>query len=160
VDEVIGTHRLFGAILGESAETELATVMAEIRGTDDPAAVIDRVAQMVTRRIVDDTDQGQLGLEFAARAARDEQTRAVLGPIRRAQRAAAARSIAEVVERTGTRPAIGLDLAALILHCLTNGLTNERIADPEAISAEVIEQAFSAALAALLSLPQTTEGTA
>jgi hypothetical protein len=124
--------------------------MAEIRDADAPAGLVDRVARLLARRIVDDTEHGQLGLEFAARAARDEKTRAVLTPMRRAQRAAAARSISEVAEHAGARPSIDLDLAALILHCLTNGLANERIADPEAISAEVVEQAFATVLEALL----------
>ncbi|WP_433508768.1 hypothetical protein ACQP2T_32785 [Nonomuraea sp. CA-143628] len=48
-----------------------------------------------------------LGLEFAARAARDEHIRAALTAMRRAQREATAPSIAEVTERTGVSPTIG-----------------------------------------------------
>ncbi|MEU6039630.1 helix-turn-helix domain-containing protein [Actinomadura sp. NPDC047616] len=146
-----GKRELFGAILGKGAEDELATVTAELDG--DPATVIDRVARTITARIVGDTGRGQLGLEFAARAARDEKTRAVLTPMRRAQRDAAARAIAEATERTGTAPAVPAELAGLILHCLTNGLVNEHLADPEAVTADVIERAFATVLTALLPPP-------
>jgi AcrR family transcriptional regulator len=149
-----GKQELFGAVLSQGAEDELATVTIEIDGADDAGAVIERVAALITTRIVTDTGHGQLGLEFAARAARDAQTRAVLAPMRRAQRDTAARSIAEVTDRTGTSPAVPVELAGLILHCLTNGLVNEHLADPETVTAQVIKQAFTTVLTALL--PPTT----
>ncbi|WP_049556655.1 TetR/AcrR family transcriptional regulator [Nonomuraea sp. SBT364] len=147
-----GKQELFGAILGDSAETELAAVREEIRDTDDLPTLIGRVASLVARRIVEDDGRGHLGLEFAARAARDEPTREILTPMRRAQREGAARSIAEVAGRTGARPAVDLDQAALILHCLTNGLVNEHIADPEEIDAETVERALTTVLTCLLPL--------
>ncbi|QKW40026.1 TetR/AcrR family transcriptional regulator [Actinomadura sp. NAK00032] len=148
-----GKQELFGAVLGSGAEDEFAAVAAEIGGTDDAAALIERIAELITARIVGDTGRGQLGLEFAARAARDEPTRAVLAPLRRAQRDTAARSFAEVTERTGTSPAVPPELAGLILHCLTNGLVNEHLADPGSVTADVIERAFTAVLTALLPPP-------
>ncbi|TDE56896.1 TetR/AcrR family transcriptional regulator [Nonomuraea mesophila] len=152
-----GKQELFGAILGDGAATELAAVREEIRDLDDLPAVIGRVASLVTRHIVQDSGHGHLGLEFAARAARDEQTREVLTPMRRAQREGAARSIAEVAERTGVRPTIDLDQAALILHCLTNGLVNEHIADPEAVDAETVERTLTTVLTCLLPLPPSDD---
>lgn len=148
-----GKQELFGAILGDGAETELAAVRGEIRDTDDLPTLIGRVVSLVTRRIVEDGGRGHLGLEFAARAARDEPTRQILAPMRRAQRAGSARSIAEVAERTGARPAVDLDQAALILHCLTNGLVNEHIADPESVDAEAVGRALTTVLTCLLPLP-------
>ncbi|MGW2310420.1 TetR/AcrR family transcriptional regulator [Actinomadura luteofluorescens] len=148
-----GKQELFGAVLSQGAEDERATVTAEIDGGGETGALIERVAALITARIVTDTGHGQLGLEFAARAARDEKTRAVLAPMRRAQRDAAARAVAEVSDRTGTSPAVPAELAGLILHCLTNGLVNEHLADPAAVTADVIEQAFSAVLTALLPRP-------
>ncbi|TDC55289.1 TetR family transcriptional regulator [Actinomadura sp. KC345] len=149
-----GKQELFGAVLAQGAQDELAAVTAEIDGTGDAGAAIERVAELIAARITGDTRHGQLGLEFAARAARDEQTRAVLAPMRRAQRNTAARSVAEVTERTGAGAAVPAELAGLILHCLTNGLVNEHLADPEAVTADVIKQAFTAVLTALL--PPTT----
>ncbi|WP_301173826.1 TetR/AcrR family transcriptional regulator [Actinomadura geliboluensis] len=151
-----GKQELFGAVLGTGAEDEFAAVAAEIGGTDDLGALIARIAELIAARIVGDTGRGQLGLEFAARAARDAPTRAVLAPMRRAQRDTAARSFAEVTERTGTRPAVPPELAGLILHCLTNGLVNEHLADPESITADVIERAFTAVLTALLPSPASS----
>ncbi|GGU92950.1 putative TetR-family regulatory protein [Actinomadura cremea] len=145
-----GKQGLFAAILDAGAEAELKDVMAGIADGAERGPVLDRVARTVARRIVDDTGRAQLGLEFAARAGRDERTREVLAPLRRAQRDAASRSIGEVAERTGARPSVDPDLAALILHCLTNGLTNERVADPEAISPELVERALTTVLTLLL----------
>lgn len=147
---------LFGAILGESSDTEHATVMAGVRDADDPAAAVRAAARLVARRIVGDTERGRLGLEFAARAARDEQAKGVVTPMRRAQRAAAARSVDEVVERSGLHSAVSPELAGLILHCLTNGLSMEHLADPDEVGAETVEEALSVVLAALLALPPTS----
>ncbi|MQY28460.1 TetR/AcrR family transcriptional regulator [Nocardia aurantia] len=141
-----GKQDLFGAILSERAHTELATVMVETEDIGDASAMAARVAHLVAQRIVEDTARGRLGLEFAARAARDEQARSVVTPMRRAQREAASRAIVEVTTRCGGSPPVGPDLAALILHCLTNGLSMEHLADPEAISADVAERALSAVL--------------
>lgn len=147
---------LFGAILGEGSDTEHATVMDQVRDADDPAAAVRAAAHLVAGRIVTETERGRLGLEFAARAARDEQARAVVTPMRRAQRAAAARSVDEVVDRAGAQPAVSPETAGLILHCLTNGLSLEHLADPEEVDAEAVEQALSVVLAALIPLPPTT----
>ncbi|MET7336727.1 TetR/AcrR family transcriptional regulator [Nonomuraea sp. NPDC005650] len=148
-----GKQELFGAILSDGAEAELAAVMTELKDTDDLRTAIGRVAAMVARRIVENTGRGHLGLEFAARAARDEHIRAVLTPMRRAQREGVAQSIAEVAGRTGVRPAADLDQTALILHCLTNGLVNEHIADPEAVDAAAVARALTTVLTRLLPLP-------
>ncbi|MFC3997937.1 TetR/AcrR family transcriptional regulator [Nocardiopsis sediminis] len=152
-----GKEDLFGAILRERSDTELTTVMAEVGDADDPAEAIGRAARVVAGRIAGDAERARLGLEFAARAARDDATREVVAPLRRAQRDAAARSIADVAERTGTRPAVDPDLAALIVHCLTNGLSMERLADPEAVTADTAERALTTVLTALLA-PRPDDG--
>ncbi|GAB2842300.1 TetR family transcriptional regulator [Actinocorallia aurea] len=144
-----GKPELFAAVLAEAASTELSDVLADVRDIDDPAALFDRVAHLMARRVVEDTERTRLGLEFAARAARDPRTGAVLAPLRRAQREAAARTIAEVADRTGARPTVPTESAALILHTLTNGLAHEHLADPDAVDAAALTRAFTAALAAL-----------
>ncbi|WP_211301497.1 TetR/AcrR family transcriptional regulator [Murinocardiopsis flavida] len=144
-------QELFGAILSERADAELATVMTGIG--DDPGGAAARAAGVVAQRITGDTERGQLGLEFAARAARDEQTQAILTPLRRAQRAAAARSIGALAEQGGTRLTADPDTAALILHCLTNGLSMEHLADPEEVGADRVEQALATVLTALTAVP-------
>ncbi|MFC4564436.1 TetR/AcrR family transcriptional regulator [Nocardiopsis mangrovi] len=145
-----GKEDLFGAVLRERSDTELSAVMAEVGGTDDPAEAIGRAARVVAGRVAGDTERNRLGLEFAARAARDEPTREVVASLRRAQREAAARTIADVGERAGARPAVDPELAALIVHCLTNGLSMERLADPGAVTADTAERALAAVLTALL----------
>ncbi|WP_037067107.1 TetR/AcrR family transcriptional regulator [Pseudonocardia acaciae] len=138
---------LFGAVLGERAEDERAALLGEIR--DDPASAAGRAARLVARRVVDDPERGRLGLEFAARAVRDEQVRAILARLRRAQRAAATALVTEIVERGGLRLAVSPEVAALILHCLTNGLSMEHLADPDGVGAGAVEHAIAATITAL-----------
>lgn len=138
---------LFGAVLGARAEEERVTLLRDAH--TDAASVAHKVARVITHRVVDDTERGQLGLEFAARAASDEKVREVLIQLRRAQRDAAATSIAEVAERSGLRLSVAPEVAALILHCLTNGLSMEHLADPEQVDARSVEQAIATTITAL-----------
>jgi AcrR family transcriptional regulator len=140
---------LFGALLTERADAELATVLDGVRGADDPADGLAGAADHVARRITGDTERGRLGLEVAARAVRDDATRAVVTPMRRAQRAAVTRAITDVAERDGIRLAAPPDVAALVVHCLTNGLSMEHLADPEEVDAEAVHAALTAVIAAL-----------
>ncbi|MBF8170016.1 TetR/AcrR family transcriptional regulator [Streptomyces olivaceus] len=152
-----GKAELFGAVLGAGADTEFSLVMDEIRDAEHFAEAVGAASRTVARRIVGDAGRGQLALEFAARAARDEGTREILTPLRRLQRAAASRSIGQVAEHTGAELVAAPDVAALILHCLCNGLSNERIADPEAIDAAAVEQALTTVLTALVVRPAETD---
>lgn len=144
-----GKQELFGAILTERAEAERAAVTEGVRATEDADAAIRQAARHVAQRITGDTERGRLGLEVAARATRDEQVRAVVAPMRRSQREAAAEAIAEAAAQTGSHLAATPELAGLIVHCLTNGLSMEHLADPEAVGADTVEQALATVLALL-----------
>ncbi|WP_432747077.1 TetR/AcrR family transcriptional regulator [Streptomyces sp. JH002] len=137
---------LFGALLDERAAAEAAAVMDGLDPAADREELIDRAARLVARRITEDTARGQLGLEFTARAARDEETRAVITPMRRAQRAAAADAVRAATAPAAAPPPVGPELAGLILHCLTNGLSMEHLADPEGVGADTAEAALAAVL--------------
>ncbi|MGW3569897.1 TetR/AcrR family transcriptional regulator [Streptomyces sp. NPDC000941] len=139
-------RELFGALLSERAEAELTAVMAGLDEAGDIAALIDQAARLVAQRIIQDTERGRLGLEFAARATRDKETGAVLTPMRRAQRTAAAGAVRAAAERVGITPPIDPELAGVILHCLTNGLSMEHLVDPEGIDATTAERALGAVL--------------
>lgn len=139
-------RELFGAILGERAEAELAAAMTGLDEAADVSAVIGQAARLVARRIAQDTVRGRLGLEFATHATRDEETRAVVTPMRRTQRAAAADAVRAATERAGIRPPIDPELAGVILHCLTNGLSMEHLVDPEGLDAPTAERALGAVL--------------
>jgi AcrR family transcriptional regulator len=142
---------LFGAVLDDRAEDERATLLDELR--DDSASVAGQVAKVIARGVVEDRERRQLGLEFAARATRDEQVREILTQLRRGQRDAAAASITEVAERSGLRLSVRPEVAALILHCLTNGLSMEHLVDPDQVDAAAVEQAIATTITALAALP-------
>jgi AcrR family transcriptional regulator len=143
-------QELFGSVLADRAETELGAVMGHLAETDDVEGAAADAARHVAGEITGDTERGQLGLEFASRARRDEQVRAVLIPLRRAQRQTAAEVFAAVAGRLGGDAAVDPELAGLIVHCLCNGLSMEHAVDPEGVDAATVEAAVSTTLRALL----------
>ncbi|WDZ93549.1 TetR/AcrR family transcriptional regulator [Nocardiopsis sp. HUAS JQ3] len=148
-------QELFGSILREGADVERTAVMNEFHTRGDTATMPRRAARIVARRITEDSERGQLGLEFAALAAHDARTKEVVTPLRRSQREAAARSIAEIAQADDITLAVAPELAGLILHCLSNGLSMEHIVDPEAVDQDTVEQAVSAVITGLLALAPT-----
>jgi len=144
-----GKRELFAAILIERAESEHHAVKDDVDTADDLESAIAAAARRVAQRIAGDPERGRLGLEFAARATRDEQVREVIAPMRRAQRASAGAAIAAVAEQTGAPLAIDAELAGTILHCLTNGLSMEHLADPESVDAPTVEHALAAVMTLL-----------
>ncbi|MFI7274860.1 TetR/AcrR family transcriptional regulator [Streptomyces sp. NPDC049879] len=139
-------QELFGALLRERSEAELADVMAGTGEASDVSALVGRAARVVARRITDDPLRSRLGLEIATRAVREEETMAVVAPMRRAQRAAAGDAVRKVTEHAPAAPAVDPGLAGVILHCLTNGLATEHLIDPEGLDAATAERALGAVL--------------
>ncbi|WP_166968576.1 TetR/AcrR family transcriptional regulator [Brevibacterium atlanticum] len=133
---------LFAAVLEERSASERDRLLqAPTRPADEVATF---VAGVVAESITEDEQRGRLGLEFAARAARDPAARQAWGPLRRTQREVAERAIREVSAQSGLELSIDPGVAALILHCLTNGLSMEHLADPEQVDSAAIEQAIVA----------------
>ncbi|WP_420110607.1 TetR/AcrR family transcriptional regulator, partial [Pseudactinotalea sp.] len=147
-----GKQDLFAAVLQERSETERERLLVETR--DDPTDVPRTAAKIVAESITSDTQREQLGLEFAARAARDTEARQAWTPLRRTQREVAERTIRAVAERSGLELRVDPELAALILHCLTNGLAMEHLADPEKVDRPAIEQAMASTISALTTAHQ------
>jgi AcrR family transcriptional regulator len=142
-------QELFGSVLADRADTELGAVTDHLAAVDDVQGAVADAARLVAGEITGDAQRGQLGLEFASRARRDEQVRDVLAPLRRSQRQAAGELIAAVAERLGGI-AVEPELAGLIVHCLSNGLSMEHAVDPERVDTATVEAAISATLTALL----------
>ncbi|MER7282413.1 TetR/AcrR family transcriptional regulator [Dactylosporangium sp. NPDC000244] len=132
---------LFGAVLDERSGAERAALTGA--GSGD-------VARIIAQGIVGDPERRQLGLEFAARATRDEQVREILTPLRRQQRETAAAAIGELADRSGLRLTVPPEVAALILHCLTNGLSMEHLVDPELVDEAAVERAMATAIGLLM----------
>lgn len=149
-------RELFGAVLRDRSETEAETMLALI--DDTPSAAADTVTRELARRITEDTNRGRLGLEFAAQALRDEATAEILTRMRRGQRERAAQLIRDVVERHGLRLATSADTAALLLHCLSNGLSMEHLADPEAVDTAAVAAALTELLVGITQTPRPGEG--
>ncbi|THV26499.1 TetR/AcrR family transcriptional regulator [Glycomyces paridis] len=148
-------QELFGSVLADRADIELSAVTDHLAAVDDVKEAVADAARLVAGEITGDTQRGQLGFEFASRARRDEQVRDVLAPLRRSQRQAAAELLAAVAERLGGDTAVEPELAGLIVHCLSNGLSMEHAVDPEGVDGATVEAAIAATLTALLPADRT-----
>lgn len=146
---------LFAAVLQTRAEDERERLLTE--ASDEPNEIARSVARIMAEEITTDTQRGRLGLEFAAHAARDDAVRESWTPLRRAQREVAARVIVQVTDRSGLELTAEPAVAALIMHCLTNGLWMEHLADPGIVDADAIERALSTVITALTSARLPTE---
>ncbi|MEU5870759.1 helix-turn-helix domain-containing protein [Glycomyces sp. NPDC047369] len=144
-----GKRELFAAVLTERADAERDAIGSDVGAAEDLESALTGAARHVADRIVTDAERGRLGLEFAARAARDEDVREVLAPMRRSQRESAAAAAADLATQTGAALAVDPDLAGIIMHCLTNGLSMEHLADPEHIDEATIEHALTAVMSLL-----------
>ena len=138
---------LFAAVLDDRSSSERDRLLQAPEGPTNEVATF--VASVVAESITEDEQRGRLGLEFAARAARDPEARQAWGPLRRTQRQVAERAIREVTARSGLQLAIDPEVAALVLHSLTNGLSMEHLADPEQVDSAAIEQAIVSLIEAI-----------
>lgn len=149
-------QELFAAVLRERSDAEAATVSALIDNAPGTAATA--VTRELARRITEDPERGRLGLEFAARALRDEATAEILTRMRRGQREHAAHLIRDVVERHELRLTTPPDTAALLLHCLSNGLSMEHLADPAAVDTATVESALTGLMAGITQPSRPAKG--
>ncbi|UVI36107.1 TetR/AcrR family transcriptional regulator [Brevibacterium spongiae] len=138
---------LFAAVLEDRSEIERDRLL---RAAEIPSGeVASFVANIVAESITGDEQRSRIGLEFAARAARDAAAREAWTPLRRTQREVAERAIREVTGRSGLELTIDPEVAALVLHCLTNGLSMEHLADPEQVDSAAIELAVTTLIDAI-----------
>lgn len=138
---------LFAAVLQWNSDDERERLLTAT--SDQPDEIARSVAQIMAEEMTTDTRRSRLGVEFAAYAVRDDAVRESWTPMRRAQREAAARLITQVAQRSGFALTAEPEVAALILHCLTNGLRMEHLADPGLVDADAIEQALAVVITTL-----------
>lgn len=144
---------LFAAVLTSRSEAERARLLA----IDDGATQPELLASVVAGEITGDTQRGRLGVEFAARAAYDDDVAEAWRDLRREQRRVAEEAVTEVTSKGGRGLATSPRVAALILHCLTNGLSVEHLADPDDVDEHTVREAVTTAVRLLLTDPQPDE---
>ncbi|WP_134323374.1 TetR/AcrR family transcriptional regulator [Cumulibacter soli] len=132
---------LFAAVLQARADDELHRLLEATTGKLD---VAETVGEIIAEEVTTDTERGRLSLEFAARAAHDDDVSIAWTAMRRQQRAIAEQAIIEVVERNGLTLTVEPADATLILHCITNGLSMEHLADPDRVDSNAIRKAVAA----------------
>ena len=148
---------LFAAVLSARSDDEFDSAAADLERSAAPEDVVAGIARRIARRITEDTERGRLGLEFAAHATRHEPTGAAVASMRRAQRETVTALVTELTERHGVRLTAAPETVALALHCLTNGLSMEHLADPGAVDAQAIEHTLMTTLAGFSAHPEHEE---
>lgn len=152
-----GKQDLFAAVLSDRSDDEFDSAATDLERSADPEEAVAVIARRIARRIIEDTEHGRLGLEFAAHATRHEPTGAAVTRMRRAQREGVGALITELTERHGLRLTAAPGTVALALHCLTNGLSMEHLADPEAVDAQAVEDILITTLAGFAAHPEHEE---
>ncbi|QVJ02819.1 TetR family transcriptional regulator C-terminal domain-containing protein [Nocardiopsis eucommiae] len=142
-------------MLGDRADHRFASTALERSATPEDAVVA--IARGIALHVTEDTQRGRLALEFAAHATRHGPTAAAVTRTRRAQRETVTALVTELTERHGVRFTAGPETVALTLHCLTNGLSMEHLADPEAVDARAVEDTLITALAGFTARPRHEE---
>lgn len=150
-----GKQDLFAAVLSDRSDHEFASAALERSAAPEDAVVA--IARRIARRVTEDTQRGRLGLEFAAHATRHGPTAVAVRRMRRTQRETVTALVTELTERYGVRLTTRPETVALTLHCLTNGLSMEHLADPEAVDARTVEATLTTALAGFTARPEHEE---
>ncbi|WP_017547068.1 TetR/AcrR family transcriptional regulator [Nocardiopsis prasina] len=152
-----GKQDLFAAVLGDRSDHGFASAAADLERSEAPEDAVAGIARTIARRLTEDTQRGRLGLEFAAHATRHGPTAGAVTRMRRIQRETVTALVTELTERHGVRLTASPETVALALHCLTNGLSMEHLADPEAVDALAIEDTLIATLAGFTARPEHEE---
>lgn len=148
---------LFAAVLSDRSDDEFSSAAADLERSPAPEETVVGIARRIAQRITEDTERGRLGLEFAAHAIRHEPTGFAVTRMRRTQRETVTALVTELTESHGVRLTTTPETVALALHCLTNGLSMEHLADPEAVNAQAIEDTLITTLAGFAAHPENEE---
>ncbi len=155
-----GKQELFASVFRARSDDEFSSASADLAGSSAMPEAVVGIARRIARRITEDTVRGRLGLEFAAHATRHQPTGVAVTRVRRAQRETLTTLLTELTERHGVRLTAAPETVALALHCLTNGLSMEHLADPGAVGAQTIEDTLITTLAGFTdrsgTAPETT----
>lgn len=137
-------QEIFGVLLAQRRERLYEVVDAAM--DDTPGRQVDgrtghRATSAIAANIQADSAWIQLVLEFASRSGRDEAVRELYMPFLRIQQDAVAKVLAGEPDP---------DLLGLIVIALRNGLALAHTADPERVTADVVEQALHTVLTGVL----------
>ena len=132
-----GKADLFLAVLDD----HLAERIRRIEEAGAPASSPEEQAEALAREFASagrhDRAWSPLVIEFWAHAARDPALQRQFAQRHDALKAAIARVIDEMLERTGRRLKLGTEEVATAAAALANGLTLERLAHPDGVSDEL-----------------------
>lgn len=143
-------QELFAELITREVSSNLAASLAEVVARQRPGSVVEDTADVLSRCVVTETDRLRLILEFAGRAEHDEEIRAAYGAMARRHQAQLVEVLAEGAAHLGVRFTVPLPQVALLIAGLRHGLGVLHAADPGAVPAHLVRDAFAAALRGVL----------
>ncbi len=136
-------HAILAALIDQHARTQLAVGTAEVLALNRPDTVDEDLAEVIARRIVEQTTWGHLVVEIAQRAAHDPEVREAYVGVRRALRDELTAGLAASCAQLGLELTVPAEQLALTLQALRMGLALEHGADPEQVDLRAITAAFA-----------------
>ncbi len=136
-------HALLAEVIEQRARTQLALGNLEVRAQNRPEAVLEDIAEVWARGIVEQETWTRLLTEIAQQAARDPEVREVYVGVRRALREELAASLAGACAELGIELTVPAGQLALTLQSLRLGLALEYGTDPDRIGKAAITAVFA-----------------
>jgi AcrR family transcriptional regulator len=145
-----GKHALLAELIEQHLRTQFSLSVEEIRSQDRPDRIIEDIADVYARSIVEDGTWTRLLVEIGQQAGHDAEVRQVYVGVRRALRDQLAERLEQACATLGYELVVPAEQVALTLQALRMGLSVEHGTDPEQVDAEHIARVFAATLRGLV----------
>ncbi|MBK1787546.1 TetR/AcrR family transcriptional regulator [Prauserella cavernicola] len=145
-----GKPALLAALIEQQARKQLLVGAVEVRAQNRPGAVLDHLAEVVAREIVEQSTWSRLHVEIAQRAAHDPEVRETYVDVRRSLRDQLATTLAAGCARLGVELTVPAEQLALTLQALRLGLALEHGTDPEQVDRATVTSVVASTLRGVL----------
>ncbi|KAA9160190.1 helix-turn-helix transcriptional regulator [Amycolatopsis acidicola] len=141
-----GKQALLAELIEEHVRTQFAVGTVEIRNKRRPDRVLEDVAEVFARGIVEQDTWSRLLVEIAQQAGHDPAVREVYAEVRQGLREELAAGIAKACDRLGLELTVPPEQLALTLQSLRLGLSLEHGVDPDRVDKAAVVAVFTATL--------------
>lgn len=137
-----GKHALLAELIEQRVRTEFAVQAEEIRARHRPDRVLDDIAEVFARGIVDGGTWTRLLVEIAQQAGHDDEVREVYEGVLRTLRDELAATLGRVCQNLGLELTVPAAQLALTLQSLRLGLALEHGTDPVQVDLAAVTAVF------------------
>jgi AcrR family transcriptional regulator len=138
-----GKHALLAELIEERVRTQFAVTVDEMEARDRPEQMLEDIAAVYARNIVERDRWTALLVEIGRQAAHDPAVREAYVDVRRSLRAELAANLARAAALLGTELRMPAEQLALTLQSLLLGMAVEHGTDPDRVDREAITAVFA-----------------